>query len=140
MTANPRDINVLPDYRNDPRVVGNLVDGVNKTRDDIHMWLAPFTEGANHFITLSFTKPCQVALLRIWVSRINISHCLIFCSVTLIVLFASIFIVYLDMKGNRHELANVLCFYFSRTVFVLSVRVCVCVMMAGNITRLPLNL
>lgn len=69
VTANPRDINVLADYKNDPRVVGNLVDGVNRTRDDIHMWLAPFTEGANHFICLTFSQPCAVALLRVWVSR-----------------------------------------------------------------------
>lgn len=68
VTANPRDINVLPDYQNDPRVVSNLVDGINKTRDDIHMWLAPFSEGSNHFITLTFSQPSRVALMRIWVS------------------------------------------------------------------------
>ncbi|XP_067928203.1 katanin-interacting protein-like [Watersipora subatra] len=66
VAANPRDINVLPDYKNDPRVVENLVDGVNKTRDDTHMWLAPFTEGANHFISLQFTQASQLALFRIW--------------------------------------------------------------------------
>ena len=69
ITANPRDINILPDYQNDPRVVSNLVDGINKTRDDIHMWLAPFTETGNHFICLTFTQPSRVALMRIWVSK-----------------------------------------------------------------------
>ena len=29
----------------DPRVVTNLIDGVNRTTDDIHMWLCPFTNG-----------------------------------------------------------------------------------------------
>lgn len=59
--ANPADINVLPGccllysalphlrcncidrYKNDPRTVDKLLDGVNRTCDDLHMWLAPFT-------------------------------------------------------------------------------------------------
>ena len=32
ISADPADINVLPEYKNDPRVVSNLIDGVNKTR------------------------------------------------------------------------------------------------------------
>lgn len=60
---------MLSDYNNDPRVVSNLADGVNKTRDDIHMWLAPFTEGGNHFICLTFTQSARIALMRIWVSE-----------------------------------------------------------------------
>ncbi|XP_037088354.1 uncharacterized protein LOC119108914 [Pollicipes pollicipes] len=43
--SSPADINVLPEYNRDPRVVTNLVDGVNRTRDDMHLWLAPFTPG-----------------------------------------------------------------------------------------------
>lgn len=43
--AEPSDINVLEEYSNDPRVVSNLVDGVNRTKDDTNMWLAPFKEG-----------------------------------------------------------------------------------------------
>jgi hypothetical protein len=64
--ADPADINVLPEYDSDPRVVQNLVDGVNRTRDDLHMWLAPFTEGNNHTVHLEFTKPETIALIRIW--------------------------------------------------------------------------
>ena len=30
--ADPADINVLPEYSSDPRVVQNLLDGVNRTR------------------------------------------------------------------------------------------------------------
>ncbi|UJR31677.1 hypothetical protein I4U23_019158 [Adineta vaga] len=66
ITADPADINVLPEYGSDPRVVTNLVDGVNKTRDDTHMWLAPFTSGKNHFIYITFEHPIQIALIRIW--------------------------------------------------------------------------
>jgi len=65
--ADPADINDLPEYGNDPRVVTNLIDGVNKTRDDIHMWLAPFTSGQNHFIYMTFEHSVQIAMIRIWV-------------------------------------------------------------------------
>eukprot|EP01042_Synura_sphagnicola_P003665 gene3665-4572_t len=50
--ANPADINVLPEYDNDPRTVDNLLDGVNFTCDDLHAWLAPFTRGEDHLITI----------------------------------------------------------------------------------------
>ena len=43
--ADPPDINVLPGNEDDPRVVENLLDGVNHTGDDLHAWLAPFTRG-----------------------------------------------------------------------------------------------
>ena len=69
--AEPQDINVLEEYTKDPRVVGNLVDGVNRTRDDIHMWLAPYTKGKSHQVFITFEKPTQIAMMRIWVS---ISH------------------------------------------------------------------
>ena len=32
ISADPPDINILPDYSSDPRVVTNLLDGVNHTR------------------------------------------------------------------------------------------------------------
>ncbi|XP_043945355.1 katanin-interacting protein isoform X2 [Protopterus annectens] len=64
--AEPPDINILPEYGTDPRVVGNLIDGVNRTQDDMHLWLAPFTLGQNHLIRLTFVKPYQVAMIRIW--------------------------------------------------------------------------
>lgn len=74
ITADPADINVLPEYGNDPRVVTNLIDGVNKTRDDIHMWLAPFTSGQNHFIYMTFEHPVQIAMIRIWNYNKNRIH------------------------------------------------------------------
>nr|XP_020667632.1 protein KIAA0556 homolog isoform X1 [Pogona vitticeps]XP_020667633.1 protein KIAA0556 homolog isoform X1 [Pogona vitticeps]XP_020667634.1 protein KIAA0556 homolog isoform X1 [Pogona vitticeps] len=64
--ADPPDINVLPAYGQDPRVVGNLLDGVNRTQDDMHLWLAPFTPGKPHCIFLDFAEPCEVAMIRIW--------------------------------------------------------------------------
>ncbi|EPY79533.1 hypothetical protein CB1_000916014 [Camelus ferus] len=64
--ADPPDINILPAYGKDPRVVTNLIDGVNRTQDDMHVWLAPFTLGKSHSISMDFMHPCQVALIRIW--------------------------------------------------------------------------
>uniref|UniRef100_A0A8C3WPP8 Katanin interacting protein n=1 Tax=Catagonus wagneri TaxID=51154 RepID=A0A8C3WPP8_9CETA len=64
--ADPPDINILPAYGKDPRVVTNLIDGVNRTQDDMHVWLAPFTPGKPHSISIDFLHPCQVALIRIW--------------------------------------------------------------------------
>ena len=70
ITADPSDINILPEYGNDPRVVKNLIDGVNKTRDDIHMWLAPFTVNRKHLISMTFEHPTKIAMIRIWVRMV----------------------------------------------------------------------
>ncbi|XP_075686177.1 katanin-interacting protein isoform X2 [Rhinoderma darwinii] len=64
--AEPPNINILPAYGKDPRVVTNLIDGVNKTQDDMHVWLAPYTPGKIHLIYIDFTSPCKVAMIRIW--------------------------------------------------------------------------
>ncbi|XP_078728826.1 katanin-interacting protein isoform X2 [Lampetra fluviatilis] len=64
--AEPADVNVLPGYGNDPRVVSNLLDNVNRSRDDAHMWLAPFTVGGDHLVTLELAEPCHLAMLRVW--------------------------------------------------------------------------
>ncbi|KQK84800.1 hypothetical protein AAES_45431 [Amazona aestiva] len=53
-------------YGNDPRIITNLIDGVNRTQDDMHLWLAPFTPGKPHFIFIDFVDSCQVAMIRIW--------------------------------------------------------------------------
>ncbi|XP_050422465.1 katanin-interacting protein-like [Adelges cooleyi] len=66
ISADPADINVLPEYTSDPRVVNNLIDGINRTRDDMHLWLAPFTPGAHHHVILEFDGIQTVAMIRIW--------------------------------------------------------------------------
>jgi len=54
ISACPPDINVLPGYGNDPRVVQNLINGHYFTNDDMDVWLTPFTSGDDHTITLEF--------------------------------------------------------------------------------------
>ncbi|XP_046660981.1 katanin-interacting protein-like isoform X1 [Homalodisca vitripennis] len=66
ITAEPADINVLPEYNKDPRVVTNLLDKVNRTRDDMHLWLTPFTEGKHHRISITFQQRETLAMIRIW--------------------------------------------------------------------------
>ena len=72
ISANPPDINILPEYDSDPRVVKNLIDGINRTRDDAHVWLAPFTPGENHIIRMAFNKRTRIAMIRIWVCFPNL--------------------------------------------------------------------
>uniref|UniRef100_A0A3Q4HZ06 Katanin interacting protein n=1 Tax=Neolamprologus brichardi TaxID=32507 RepID=A0A3Q4HZ06_NEOBR len=64
--ADPPDINILPAYGKDPRVVTNLIDGINRTQDDMHLWLAPFTPGCSHTIFMDFGVPHKVAMIRVW--------------------------------------------------------------------------
>ncbi|XP_071964548.1 katanin-interacting protein-like [Antedon mediterranea] len=64
--ADPADINILEEYEHDPRVVTNLINGINRTRDDTNMWLAPFHRGCKHTISLAFEESVEVAMLRIW--------------------------------------------------------------------------
>ncbi|XP_076154749.1 katanin-interacting protein [Alosa pseudoharengus] len=66
ISANPPDINILPAYGKDPRVVANLIDGVNRTQDDMHLWLAPFTPGRQHVIELDLGSVHRLAMVRVW--------------------------------------------------------------------------
>jgi hypothetical protein len=47
--ANPMDVGVLPGYSDDPRKIGNLLDGINNTKDDLHQWLAPHQRVVKEF-------------------------------------------------------------------------------------------
>jgi len=66
VSADPSDINILEGYSGDPRTVDKIFDGVNRTSDDYHVWLAPFTEGKNHTITVTFDESVTISLLRFW--------------------------------------------------------------------------
>ncbi|XP_017771300.1 PREDICTED: protein KIAA0556-like isoform X2 [Nicrophorus vespilloides] len=64
--ATPADVNVLPECNNDPRVVTNLINGVNRTQDDVHLWLAPFNKGDKHSITIIFQELSHISMMRLW--------------------------------------------------------------------------
>ena len=66
LRANPSGMNELPEYSSDPRRVENLFDGVNRTCDAFHLWLAPFTPGASHRIHVEFAQPTTLSMIRVW--------------------------------------------------------------------------
>eukprot|EP00927_Polykrikos_kofoidii_P076589 TRINITY_DN73654_c0_g1_i1.p1 TRINITY_DN73654_c0_g1~~TRINITY_DN73654_c0_g1_i1.p1 ORF type:complete len:1461 (+),score=257.73 TRINITY_DN73654_c0_g1_i1:63-4445(+) len=66
VTADPHSINVLPEYKLDPRTPDKLFDQVNLTRDDLHVWLAPFRVGRVHSITVDLEHTMGISMIRIW--------------------------------------------------------------------------
>ena len=94
VTGNPMSINVLPEYHNDPRDVANLVDGMNFTRDDLHVWLAPLDSvvrpGADApdgvsphdadpallaSVTITFAQPTALSMVRMFNYNKSRTHC-----------------------------------------------------------------
>jgi hypothetical protein len=61
----PLDLSVLG-VAGDPRVNANLIDEVNETTDDTHMWLTPFTPGSEHTVSIDLECSCAVAGIRFW--------------------------------------------------------------------------
>lgn len=74
VSAVPADVNVLPGYCSDPRTVDKLVDGVHRTTDDLHMWLAPWTPGRRVVVTVQLPAggddrddaAVTISMLRVW--------------------------------------------------------------------------
>ena len=64
--ADPSDINVLPEYTDDPRTVEKLIDGVYVTSDDFHSWLTPFTQGKPHLVTFDLEEHTAISMVRVW--------------------------------------------------------------------------
>ncbi|KAL4511622.1 hypothetical protein ABPG72_012467 [Tetrahymena utriculariae] len=64
--AEPSDINILPEYGEDPRTCDKLVDGVYLTCDDLHMWLAPYQQGKINYIYIDFLSMQKISMIRIW--------------------------------------------------------------------------
>nr|XP_028561320.1 protein KIAA0556 homolog isoform X3 [Podarcis muralis] len=66
LSASPQDLNELAEYTDDCRTLDKLIDGINITMEDEHMWLIPFSPGEAHVVTVHFTRAESVAGLRIW--------------------------------------------------------------------------
>ena len=66
VSADPADINVLPEYGHDVRVVSNLFDGTFRTCDDAHLWLAPFTPGQRNFVYVDLGGLRTISMVRVW--------------------------------------------------------------------------
>lgn len=67
IATTPSDDAISPCFENDPRKIENLIDGVYKTRDDVHLWLAPFNPAKHNMINIQFKQQISIAMMRIWV-------------------------------------------------------------------------
>lgn len=65
LRAQPKDLTEIGCY-DDPRVLSNLLNGVNNTADDTAMWIIPFTSGSEHFIEIDLLKVTDVVGIRVW--------------------------------------------------------------------------
>ena len=43
-----------------------LIDGVNITMSDEHMWMVPYTEAGSHTLSITFSRPQELVGLRFW--------------------------------------------------------------------------
>ncbi|XP_070152139.1 katanin-interacting protein-like isoform X2 [Polyergus mexicanus] len=59
-------INQSLDNNRKPHIVNNLINGINRTRDDANLWLTPYTSGDHHYIHMIFEYTITVAMIRIW--------------------------------------------------------------------------
>jgi hypothetical protein len=67
ITASPSSINDLPNVSDDPRTVDKLLGASPKnTFAAEHMWLAPWTEGKDVRIFVTFDQPIMLSMLKIW--------------------------------------------------------------------------
>jgi len=53
-------------------IVNNLINGINRTRDDANLWLTPYSNGDHHYIYIIFEFTITVAMIRIWVGFFTI--------------------------------------------------------------------
>ncbi|KAL2718705.1 protein KIAA0556 [Vespula squamosa] len=65
ISENPSNINQLSEH-NDLCIINNLINGVNRTRDDANLWLIPFTKGNHHYVHMIFQDIVTIAMIRIW--------------------------------------------------------------------------
>ncbi|KAF7709026.1 hypothetical protein HF521_018083 [Silurus meridionalis] len=56
-------VNGLPEVNGD---VSKVTDGVQRTQDDTHMWLAPFVAGKRCEIALDLGETQRLAMIRVW--------------------------------------------------------------------------
>lgn len=66
VTADPPNLNILPETTGDPRTEDKLVDGVYNTTDDLHCWMAPFAKSKPNRVRIDLGKKTNISLVRIW--------------------------------------------------------------------------
>ena len=66
LNAKPRDMNSIPGYSGDTRILDNLINGVNVTTKDENMWLIPYTPNQSHCIYINFDEAKTISGIRVW--------------------------------------------------------------------------
>jgi len=64
--AEPRSIAELPECRNDMRTLDKLIDQVNDTWNDRHMWLTPYNPDETNHLYVIFDEPVAISMIKIW--------------------------------------------------------------------------
>lgn len=72
--AEPVGVHALPGLQDDPRTAAKLFDGVLATCDSFHMWLAPFSPGKRHTLTVTLDRPASLARMRLWNYNASRAH------------------------------------------------------------------
>jgi hypothetical protein len=76
--ARPTGLSAISaDFAQDPRTADKLIDGVTRTADDLHVWLAPFTFGSECNLCLDLDDDLSLSALNIWnynTSRVHASR------------------------------------------------------------------
>ena len=72
LDAKPRDMNCIPGYSGDHRLLDNILNGINQTCDDQNMWLIPFADGQTHLLYVNFERETIVSGMKIWNYNKNI--------------------------------------------------------------------
>ncbi|KAL0122229.1 hypothetical protein PUN28_007165 [Cardiocondyla obscurior] len=64
--AHTTGVNQFPSSDHNADTVNNLINGINRTRDDANLWLTPFTNGDHHYVCMIFEFAITIAMIRIW--------------------------------------------------------------------------
>ena len=64
--ANPKDLNSIPGYNGDYRTLDKLIDGINNTTDDKHMWMIPFNRTKKNWLTIMFPKQRYISSIKFY--------------------------------------------------------------------------
>ena len=60
ISAKPRDMNSIPSYSGDKRVLTNLINGENFTTKSENMWMIPFMKSKSHLLHVKFPDKRRV--------------------------------------------------------------------------------
>ena len=64
LSAQPRDMNVIPGYSGDTRTLDKLLNGVNDSVDDSNMWMVPWNQ--HNGVVIELTLACTISAVRLY--------------------------------------------------------------------------